>query len=145
MTVSARVIPSKPLPVQTPPDLRTAGSRIRQESTEVPRMKDERRSFTPLERHDLSQDEPMVTGRLYRVHPAVQATQRTRHMGWLWIGTPIDVDFELLATPAGEVQGEIALVVTEHMDRERRSRSECRQARALMGETPQYQRRIERD
>jgi hypothetical protein len=63
----------------------------------------------------------------------------------LRIGTPVKVDVELLATTAGEVQSEIALLVPKHMNRERRSRSECRQARALIGETPQYQRRIERD
>ena len=108
-------------------------------------MKDERHSFTPLEGHNLSDDEPMVTGGLHRVHPAVQATQCTRHLWRLRIVTPVRVDVELLATTAGEVQGEIALLVAKHMNRERRSWSECRQARALIGETPEYQGRIERD
>jgi hypothetical protein len=108
-------------------------------------MKDERHSFTPLEGRDLSEDEPMVTARLHRVHSAVQATQRAGHLRRLRIGTPSKVDVELLATAAGEVQSEIALLMAKHMNREWRSRSECRQARALIGETPQYQRRIERD
>jgi hypothetical protein len=108
-------------------------------------MKDEWHSFAPLEGPDLSENDPMVTARLHRVHTAVQATQRTRHLRRLRIGTPIKVDVKLLATAAGEVQGEIALVVAKHVNRERRPRSECRQARALIGETPQYQRRIERD
>jgi hypothetical protein len=68
-------------------------------------MKDERHSFTPLEGHDLSEDEPMITARLHGVHPAVQATQRTRHLRRLRVGTPNKVDVELLATATGKVQG----------------------------------------
>lgn len=85
----------------------------------------------------------MVTAGQHRVYPAVQAAQRTRHLWRLWIGTPVDVDLELLAATAGKVQREIALPVAKHMDRERRSGSERRKARALIGETPQYQWRIE--
>jgi hypothetical protein len=108
-------------------------------------MKNERHSLSPLEGPDLSEDDPVVTARLHSADPAVQATQRTRHLRRLRIGTPIKVDVELLVTAAGEMQGKIALVVAKHMNRERRSRSECRKARALIGETPQYQRRVERD
>jgi hypothetical protein len=108
-------------------------------------MKDQRHSFTPLEGNDFPEYEPMVTARLHGVHPAVQAAQRTRQWWRFRIVPPVRVDVELLATTACEVRGEIALLVAKHMHRERRSWSECRQARALIGETPQYQWWIERD